>query len=128
MDLFWLTATIVLTGILWIPYVINRFRELGPPSWAWFPRPDPPQRAAWAQRAVQAHDNAVENLVIFAPLALTAHVVGAAASLLCEVFFFARLAHAVVTLSGLPIPLRTLAFLIGFACQLSVAVTILHAL
>jgi uncharacterized MAPEG superfamily protein len=128
MDLFWLAATAVLTSVLWIPYVINRFRELGPPGWAWFPRPDPPPRAAWAQRAVQAHTNAVENLVIFAPLALIAHTLGVAAIHTCEVFFFARLAHTVITWSGLPIPLRTLAFLIGFACQVILGVTILHAL
>jgi len=129
-ELFWLSATVVLTGILWIPYVGNRFRELGPPGWALFPLPDPPPRAPWAVRAVQAHVNAVENLVIFAPLALSAHLVGAGALAVqaCSVYFFSRLAHALVTISGLPIPIRTVAFLVGFACQMTLGFTIMRAL
>lgn len=128
-ELFWLAATAILTGVLWIPYVVNRFRELGPPGWSFFPLPDPPPRAPWAIRAVQAHVNAVENLVIFAPLVITAHALGAGAVAVqaCSVYFFARLAHVVVTVSGLPIPLRTVAFLIGFACQMALGFTILYA-
>lgn len=129
-ELAWLTATVCLTGLLWIPYVINRFRELGPPTWAWFPQPDPPPRAPWAVRSMQAHANAVENLVLFAPLALAAHLVaaGGVVSFLCASYFVARLVHAGVTIAGLPIPLRTAAFLAGFACLASLAVVIFSAL
>jgi hypothetical protein len=69
-ELFWLAATAVMTALLWLPYVANRFRELGPPGWEWFPLPDPPPRARWADRAARAHANAVENLVVFARLVL----------------------------------------------------------
>lgn len=126
-ELFWLTATVVLTGILWMPYVANRFRELGPPGWSLFPLPDPPPRAPWAIRAVQAHVNAVENLVVFAPLALVVHSLGATTvtTQACSVYFFARLAHALVTVGGLPIPLRTAAFLVGFASQMTLGIAIL---
>ncbi|MDM8011371.1 MAG: MAPEG family protein [Parasphingorhabdus sp.] len=128
-ELFWLVATTALTGILWIPYVANRVRELGLPSWALFPLPDPLPRAPWAVRTVQAHVNAVENLVIFAPLALSAHIVGAnmMAATACSVYFFARLAHALVTISGLPIPFRTATFLVGFASQIALGFAILRA-
>ena len=66
----------MLTALLWIPYVANRFRELGLPGWGWFPEPDPPPLARWAERATRAHANAVENLVVFAPLVLAVHVAG----------------------------------------------------
>mgnify|MGYP003839213731 CR=1 FL=1 len=126
-ELFWLAATILLTSILWIPYVANRFRELGPPGWSWFPLPDPPPRAPWAMRAVQAHVNAVENLVLFAPLVLAIHAIGPTAIAVeaCRVYFFARLAHASLTIAGLPIPFRTIAFLIGVACQVILVMTVL---
>lgn len=129
-ELFWLSATVVLTGILWIPYVVNRFRELGPPGMSWFPLPDPPPRAPWAMRAVQAHVNAVENLVIFAPLVLAGHMVGATAITVaaCRIFFLARVAHALVTIAGMPIPIRTVSFLVGFACQMTLGASVLRAL
>ena len=28
-ELFWLTCTVILTGILWIPYIINRSQVRG---------------------------------------------------------------------------------------------------
>ena len=129
-ELFWLIATVLLTGILWIPYIINRFRELGAPGWSWFPLPDPPPRARWAMRAVQAHVNAVENLVLFAPLVLTFHAIGTTVVAIeaCRIYFFARVAHALATISGLPIPFRTVAFLTGFACQMTLVFSILGKL
>jgi uncharacterized MAPEG superfamily protein len=77
-------------------------------------------------RAVQAHVNATENLVLFAPLVLLVHEVGGGADAVgaCRVYFFARIAHAVVTLVGLPIPFRTVAFLTGYACLVTLAITV----
>lgn len=119
-ELFWLTCTCVLTGLLWVPYVANRFSELGPPGWDWFPLPDPPPRARWADRAARAHLNAVENLVVFAPLALAVHSAAAstvATAIACQVYFWARVAHYAVSTLGLPIIPRTLAFLTGVGAQ-----------
>ena len=71
-ELFWLTLTVILTGLLWVPYILNRitvrglFGSMANPS-----RNDKPH-AEWANRLMFAHDNAVENLVIFAPLVLMA--------------------------------------------------------
>ncbi len=64
------------TGLLWIPIVLNRFYEIG----VW-PTLKNPQRGAqphvdWAYRLASAHHNAVENLVVFAPLALAVHALG----------------------------------------------------
>jgi uncharacterized MAPEG superfamily protein len=129
-ELFWLAATAVMTALLWLPYVANRFRELGPPGWQWFPLPDPPARARWADRAARAHANAVENLVVFAPLVLAVCLAGttdartAAAS---QVYFWARSAHYLVSTFGLPIVPRTLAFLAGVGAQLVLGWTLLSA-
>ncbi|MCW5651568.1 MAG: MAPEG family protein [Ramlibacter sp.] len=127
-ELLWLAATCLWTGLLWMPYVINRFRELGPPGWDWFPAPDPAPRARWADRAQRAHANAVENLVVFAPLALAVHAGGVSSPftvLACEVYFAARVAHYTICLCGLPIVPRTLAFLAGVGCQLTLGVALL---
>lgn len=130
-ELLWLAATCLMTGLLWIPYVINRFRELGPPGWQWFPAPDPPPRAAWADRAQRAHANAVENLVVFAPLALAVDAAGlgsAITAVACQAYFVARAAHYVVSLVGLPIVPRTISFLAGVGCHLTLAAALLRAL
>ena len=66
-ELYWLVLTTVMTATLWLPYIVNRVMELGPPPTSWYPAPDPPPKAPWAARAVKAHMNAVENLVVFAP-------------------------------------------------------------
>lgn len=129
-ELLWLAATCLMTGLLWIPYVINRFRELGPPGWQWSPPPDPPPRAAWADRAQRAHANAVENLVVFAPLALAVNAAGlssAATALACQVYFVARAVHYVVSWGGLPIIPRTMAFLVGVGCQLTLGGALMQA-
>ena len=127
-ELYWLTATVVMTGLLWIPYVVNRFRELGPPTMAWFPPPDPPHKAAWAERTARAHQNAVENLTIFAPLALVVHATGSGTGVTaaaCMIYFFARAAHYLIGIFGLPIPLRTVAFLAGVGAQMTLGASLL---
>ena len=129
-ELYWLAAVAAMTGLLWIPYIANRIRELGPPAFQWFPPADPAPIAPWAGRAMRAHSNAVENLAIFAPLALAVVAAGvgdASTALASEIYFWARLAHWVVCLFGFPILPRTVAFLIGVACQLTLGWKILSA-
>jgi uncharacterized MAPEG superfamily protein len=118
-ELMWLTLTVILTGILWIPYMIDRGRVRGlmgamdNPS-----RNDKPQ-SPWAQRLYFAHTNAVDNLVIFAPLVLILDDIGYSTQttvIACAVYFWARLAHAIVYAMGVPV-LRTLAFFVGFLAQ-----------
>ena len=69
-ELFWLTLTVILTGILWIPYIINRAQVRGLSGAMANPSRNDKPHAEWANRLMFAHDNAVENLVIFAPLVL----------------------------------------------------------
>ena len=86
-----------------------------------------PLDKAWAGRAKRAHTNAVENLVVFAPLVLALAAVGATSSLtatLCLVFFAARMVHWIVYVLGMPL-VRTLAFAVGMFCQLGLALVLL---
>jgi len=127
-ELYWLVLTTAMTGMLWLPYIVNRVMELGPPPASWHPLQDPPPKAPWAARAMRAHMNAVENLAIFAPLVLAVHAtnsgtpVTAAAS---TIYFFTRTAHFAISIFGVPIPFRTMAFLIGFLAQMALAATLL---
>ena len=66
----WLTLTVIMTGLMWVPYIVDRAMVRGLKGCMANPsRNDKPQ-SAWAQRLYFAHTNAVENLIIFAPLVL----------------------------------------------------------
>jgi uncharacterized MAPEG superfamily protein len=127
-ELFWLTLTVILTGLLWVPYILNRIQVRGISGAMANPsRADKPQ-AEWANRLMFAHDNAVENLIVFAPLVLVlnaADVSTPTTVLACAVYFWSRVVHLIVYTAGLPI-LRTLAFVVGFAAQAVLAVAILR--
>jgi uncharacterized MAPEG superfamily protein len=126
-ELFWLAAVTVLTSILWIPYILNRMAEHSPFPALWNPEPDLRPRAAWAERLMRAHANAVENLIIFAPLALTVAFAGISSPTTATtsmVYFYARFAHVVLYTFRVPL-LRTVAFFTGFLCQCALALRIL---
>jgi uncharacterized MAPEG superfamily protein len=112
----------ILTGLLWIPYILDRIAKWGLAGAVGYPENPPPQ-SPWAQRMMKAHHNAVENLVVFAALLLAAHVLGASGSVLAIaaiVYFWARLVHAIAYTLGIPW-VRTLAFTAGFLAQASIA-------
>jgi uncharacterized MAPEG superfamily protein len=125
-EMMWLTLTVILTGLLWVPYIIDRAMVRGLMGAMANPsRNDKPQ-SAWAQRLYFAHTNAVENLVIFAPLVLILDAQGHSTEstvLACAVYFWARLAHAVIYTMGVPV-LRTLAFTVGFLAQVALVLAI----
>jgi len=108
-----------LTGVLWLPIIVNRLREMGPWQALKNPQPDVRPDADWAYRLANAHRNALENLAVFAPLALIVHALGVGSggtAVASAVFFFSRVAHALIYTLGLPL-LRTLAFAAGFGAQ-----------
>lgn len=125
-ELVYLTLVTLLTGLMWVPYVLNRIMILGLPQAASYPTNPKPQ-ADWAIRLMKAHSNAVENLVIFAPLVLVANAAGVsngATVTACIVYFWARLAHAVVYTFAIPWA-RTITFAIGVVANVTLAVQIL---
>jgi uncharacterized MAPEG superfamily protein len=128
-ELFWLTLTVILTGLLWLPYILNRTQVRGLTGAMANPSRDAKPHAEWATRLMFAHDNAVENLIIFAPLVLILNAIDHSSQwtvLACAVYFWARVAHLIVYTLGLPV-FRTLAFVVGFLAQAVLAVAILRA-
>ncbi len=118
-ELLYVALCAGLTGILWLPYIINRILELGLWTALRNPNPDEPPQAKWAHRMMCAHKNAVENLVVFAALVFAIQIAGVnndTTALAAMVFFYARLSHGVIYTLGIPL-LRTLAFFVGFICE-----------
>lgn len=118
-ELFWLTLTVAMTGLMWVPYILDRIMVRGTMGAMANPSPTDRPQSAWAQRMIAAHTNAVENLVVFAPLVLAAQALNvhtAATAFACALYFWCRLAHLVVYTLGIPV-LRTLSFAGGFVAQ-----------
>ena len=125
-ELMWLTLTVVLTGLMWVPYIIDRIMVRGMMGAMANPSRKDKAQSAWAMRLYFAHTNAVENLVIFAPLVLILDSLGhstESTAIACAVYFWARLAHAVVYVMGVPV-LRTLAFSVGFLAQVALVLAV----
>lgn len=126
-ELYWLTLTTLMTGLMWVPYIINRLVEQGPLRATWDPQGETATRVPWAGRMMRAHENAVENLVIFAPLVLALQLAGIGSPVTtgaCVLYCFARLAHYIVFTLGLPV-VRVLTFATGVAAQLTLGLALL---
>jgi len=126
-ELLYTSLTAAFTGVIWVPIIINRLAEMGPWKALSNPEPDVRPHANWAYRMAHAHRNAIENLVVFAPLAIIVQVLGLNSPMTAAaaaIFFFARVAHAVIYTFGIPL-LRTIAFAIGFFCQIVLLVRVL---
>lgn len=114
-ELKMLTWVAALHLVIWIPYILNLIIVRGIVDAVGYPE-DPKPMADWAQRMKAAHYNAVENLVVFAALVLTAHVAGVSSGttvVACTVYFWARVAYVIVYTLGIPW-LRTIAFAVGW--------------
>jgi uncharacterized MAPEG superfamily protein len=125
-ELFWLTLTVILTGLMWVPYIIDRIMVRG--LWATLDNPHPgakPQ-SPWAQRLFFAHTNSLDNLAIFGTLVLILAVIERATmatAIACAVYFWSRLAYTIVYTLGIPV-LRTLAFTVGVVAQVVLVLAI----
>jgi uncharacterized MAPEG superfamily protein len=114
-SLVWVT---ILTAVMWIPYVLDRVAVLGLRDTVGYPLEPKPQ-SPWARRMKAAHDNAVENLVVFAALVLVANTLGISngvTALAASLYFWARFVHVIAYTFALPW-IRTLAFVAGFVAQ-----------
>ncbi len=125
---FYLALSGMLTVLLWTPYILARVFVWGLPTFlnnypAGFPveQPAPP---LWAERAKRAHLNLVETMPAFIAVVLGVaffggEVAGPTVGLWAQIFFIARLAHAVVYTLGIPY-LRTPTYLISWAAILMI--------
>ena len=118
-EITWLLYTLGFTSVLWFPYILQLIIQLGVVKAVWDPQGTHPHNAEWALRAKRAHYNAVENLAVFAPLVILTIVFklqSDSTAVACMVYFFARVSHYLIYIFAIPV-LRTLVFLLGFACQ-----------
>ena len=121
-ELFYLGLVTVLTGLLWVPYILDRIMVQGLGDAVSYPANPKPQ-SPWAQRLMKAHANAVENLVVFATLVLLANALGISTRGIGDaamVYFWARMVHAIAYTFAIPW-VRTLAFTAGFLSQACIA-------
>ena len=126
-ELHWLIATILMTSMLWIPYILNRMFEQGIFNAIWDPQGHTETKRDWARRMMQAHENAVENLVIFVPLVVLVQVTGLNSEITasaCILYFFTRMVHYLAFTFAVPI-VRVVTFLVGFGVQVTLALTLL---
>ena len=127
-ELEYLTLVTAFTALMWVPYILNMIVVRGLVDAVGYPE-NPKPLAPWATRMKSAHYNAVENLVVFAVLVLIAHFAGVTNEptvLACVIYFWARVVHFLVFTFRIPW-IRTIAFLVGFGCQVTLACQVLCA-
>ena len=125
-EVFWLVCTVILTGILWVPYTLDRIKVRGLMGAMDNPKPGDTPQSPWALRLYFAHTNAVENLVLFAPLVLildSYQISTPTTAAACAVYFWARLAHVIIYALGIKV-LRTLTFTVGFIALVTLVLAI----
>src|SRR5262245_3544737 len=125
-ELIYLTYVALLTGLLWLPYILNTIMVRGLVNAVGYPE-NPKPLAPWAARLKAAHYNAVENLLVVASLILAANALGVSSDatvMSAQVYFWARVVHALAYTLAIPW-VRTLAFAAGVAAQVCIAWQIL---
>ena len=125
-ELTYLTWVTVFTALMWMPYILNTIVVKGLINAVGY-SDNPKPLAPWAARMKQAHSNAIENLVVFGLLIFVAQAAGAnneTTALASAIYFYARIVHFVTYSLGVPW-VRTLAFAVGFMCQILLALQIL---
>jgi len=103
-ELMYLVWSAALTVILVVIAVLGGVQEVGLPTLAGN-REGLPEMSGWAGRAYRAHRNMLENLILFAILVLVARAVNVsnAMTLLgAQLFFWGRVAHAILYIAGIP--------------------------
>ena len=89
-----------------------------------------PELTGWAGRARRAHLNMIENLVLFAALVLVATAAGKANAMTAMgamIFFWARVAYAVIYVAGIAW-LRTVAWFLSVIGMVLIAIELLKAM
>ena len=103
-ELTYLVWSAALTVVMVVIAVSGAQLQVGLPTLA-ANREDLPEITGWAGRARRAHANMLESLILFAILVLTAKAAGisnAMTVLGAQLFFWSRVAYAVIYVAGIP--------------------------
>jgi len=122
-ELTWLTYTALLAASLWIPFVFGvTVTDFEGKEGLFVRPPDPGKMLPWVHRSLRVHQNLLEQLVPFAIIVLISAAVGVSTpiTVTCSIiFFWLRVGHAVVMLSGFArAPLRPLIYVAGWVVTL----------
>ena len=115
-ELMYLVWSAALTFVLVLIAASGAALEVGVPRLAGN-REGLPEITGWAGRAARAHRNILESLILFAVLVLVAHIAGVRNSMTllgAQLFFWGRVAHAIIYIAGIPW-LRTAAWGVSVA-------------
>jgi len=115
-EMMYLVWTVALTFILALTAVNGAMLQVGLPKLAGN-REHMPEITGWAGRAIRAHRNMLESLVLFAILVLVAQIanIHTGMTLLgAQLFFWGRVAHAVIYIAGIAWA-RTIAWAVSVA-------------
>jgi len=127
-ELHFLMYTALLTGILWIPVVIGMVTTRGMLTPADYKVASTSPLPEWVDRANRAHINAVENFAPFAAVVVVAHLlqISSSVTVACAaIFFYGRLAHAIVHIMGIYL-VRTLVFTVSWVAFVVFAIETLR--
>lgn len=123
---YYLALSGLLTVLLWTPHIVGRLFVWGLPTFLTnypenFPKEEP-ETPLWMDRAKRAHLNMVETMPAFVAVVVAAGLLGdtenaATVAQWAQIFFFARIAHAIVYILAIP-ALRTPVYLISWAAIL----------
>jgi len=103
-ELMYLVYAAALTFVLVLIAVSGATMKVGLPMLAGN-REGLPEFTGWVGRAVRAHRNMLESLILFAVLVLVAHIAGVRNEMTllgAQLFFWGRVAHAVFYIAGIP--------------------------
>lgn len=102
-ELLYLLWSVALTVLLVVLATLGAMQQVGLPKLAGN-RENMPEIEGWAGRAERAHRNMLESLVLFAILVLAARALNVSNSLTvlgAQLFFWGRVAHAVLYIAGI---------------------------
>jgi len=103
-ELFWLMWAVALTFAQMLVAVSGAALQVGLPTLVGN-RANLPPFTGWAGRAQRAHHNMLESLVLFAALvlvAVAANKTNDSTAFAAQLFFWARLAYALIYVIGIP--------------------------
>ncbi len=126
-DLFWLSATAIMTMLLWVPHISWLILQEGLIPALMDGNHVMQVKPEWAKRAQKAHTNATDNLAAFGILVLVAHLAGidpAATGQLAMYYFILRALHFAVYTLGLPV-IRTVLYLGAIGVEIAIALQFL---
>jgi uncharacterized MAPEG superfamily protein len=122
MELQYLVSVAILTLFIRVTWMADKVMVRGLAKVTRYPQDSEPL-SGWGKRTWIAHEDAVQNLVIFAVLVLALHLAGESNTITraaAATYFWARLCHFIVYAFAIP-RIKTVAFVVAFAAQLVLA-------